>query len=62
MLHIMDYEDRDNFNNLLLQSFAVSSLLFVISGLWLFLYSFRRRDFSWIIGKKKTDPDHNTSA
>ena len=61
MLHIMDYEDRDDFNNLLLQSFAVSSLLFVISGLWLFLYSFRRREFSWIIGKKKTDPDQNTT-
>ena len=60
MLHIMDYEDRDDFNNLLLQSFAVSSLLFVISGLWLFLYSFRRREFSWILGKKKTDRDQNT--
>jgi hypothetical protein len=54
MLHIMDYENRDNFNNLLLQSFAISSLLFVFSGFWLFLYSFRRKDFSWVLRKKKT--------
>ncbi len=60
MLHIMDYDERDDFNNLLLQSFAISSLFFVVSGFWLFLYSFRRKDFSWIIGSKK--PDHDQGS
>ncbi|MFQ5589153.1 MAG: PepSY domain-containing protein [Nitrospiria bacterium] len=36
MLHIMDYEDRDNFNNLLLQGMSVLGLVTVASGfvLW----------------------------
>lgn len=35
MLHIMDYEERENFNNPLIRAFAVTGLLFALSGLWL---------------------------
>ncbi len=38
MLHIMDYDERDDFNNPLLKIFAATSLLFVLSGLCLVLY------------------------
>ncbi|MFN0025538.1 MAG: PepSY domain-containing protein, partial [Parvularculaceae bacterium] len=33
MLHIMDYGERDNFNNPLLRAFATTGLLFALSGL-----------------------------
>jgi uncharacterized iron-regulated membrane protein len=39
MLHTMDYEGRDDFNNLLLQAFAVFGLLTLLSGFALFLFS-----------------------
>ena len=35
MLHIMDYEERENFNNPLLRIFAATGLLFALSGLYL---------------------------
>ncbi len=35
MLHIMDYEERENFNNPLIRAFAVTGLLFALSGLYL---------------------------
>ncbi len=35
MLHIMDYEERENFNDPLIRAFAVTGLLFALSGLWL---------------------------
>lgn len=35
MLHIMDYEARENFNNPLIRTFAVTGLLFAVSGIWL---------------------------
>jgi uncharacterized iron-regulated membrane protein len=35
MLHIMDYEERENFNNPLIRAFAVTGFLFALSGLWL---------------------------
>ncbi|WP_163930609.1 hypothetical protein [Paraferrimonas sp. SM1919] len=37
MLHIMDYEHREDFNNPLLISFAALALLFSFSGVWLLL-------------------------
>ena len=46
MLHTMDYEGRDNFNNVLLKAFAVFGLLTLFSGFALFFISsrlFRRR-------------------
>ena len=39
-LHIMDYEERENFNHLLLQTLAIISLITVISGLILFFSTF----------------------
>ena len=46
MLHTMDYEGRDNFNNRLLQAFSVFGLLTIASGFALFVVSspvFRKR-------------------
>ncbi len=39
MLHIMDYDERSDFNNNLLRIFAFSGLLFVISGFVLWVLS-----------------------
>lgn len=35
MLHIMDYKERENFNNPLIQLFAVTGALFAMTGLYL---------------------------
>ena len=43
MLHIMDYEDRSNVNNTFLRIASTLGLLFMLSGVWLLFYSFRRR-------------------
>ena len=43
MLHIMDYEERSDAHNLLLQAAAITGLVFAISGLWLLFYSFSGR-------------------
>ena len=43
MLHIMDYEQRADVNNMLLRVAASVGLLFMLSGVWLLFYSFRRR-------------------
>jgi len=52
MLHIMDYENREDFNSPLL-IFAASLGLFVaLSGLILILYAFSKKDFYWIRPKK----------
>ncbi|CCQ11179.1 hypothetical protein PALB_20530 [Pseudoalteromonas luteoviolacea B = ATCC 29581] len=39
MLHIMDYDERENFNNPLLISFAATSVLFCIAGIVLLFQS-----------------------
>jgi hypothetical protein len=41
MLHTMDYEGRDDFNNLLLRAFSVFGLLTVLSGFALFVLTSR---------------------
>lgn len=41
MLHIMDYDEREDFNNPLLISFAVAALLFVFTGVILLIKSFK---------------------
>ncbi|MDN3637334.1 hypothetical protein QWY82_00810 [Simiduia curdlanivorans] len=41
-LHIMDYGDGDNFNNILLRLFAWLAFCFVLTGLVLSFYAFRR--------------------
>lgn len=43
MLHIMDYDEREDFNHPLLVAFALSALLFVFSGLGLLLAHYGRR-------------------
>ncbi len=43
MFHIMDYEERENVNNMLLRVAAISGLVFALSGAWLLIYSFNRR-------------------
>ncbi|MEZ0470039.1 PepSY domain-containing protein [Luteimonas salinilitoris] len=43
MLHIMDYQERADVNNTLLRTAAAIGSVFALSGIWLLLYSFRRR-------------------
>jgi uncharacterized iron-regulated membrane protein len=43
MLHIMDYEQRTDMNNVLLRATTVVGLIAVSSGIWLLCFSFRRR-------------------
>ena len=42
MLHTMDYEGRDNFNNLLLRAFALFGLFTILSGFTLFVLTSKR--------------------
>lgn len=43
MLHIMDYEEREDFNHPLLLTAAATALLFALTGLTMLFYSFRPR-------------------
>ena len=43
MLHIMDYDERENVNNTLLRAFTWGAVLMASSGLWLLFYSFHRK-------------------
>ena len=43
MLHIMDYETRDNVNNWLLRVFTLLAFTTVLSGVWLLWFAFPRR-------------------
>ena len=40
MLHVMDYEERENINNSVLRIFSVLGTLMGLSGVWLLFYSF----------------------
>jgi len=42
MLHIMDYDERENINNPLLRTFTWGAVLMALSGIWLLFYSFHR--------------------
>lgn len=42
-LHIMDYSERENPNNMLLRIFSWAALTLTLTGAWLLLYSFPRR-------------------
>lgn len=53
MLHIMDYDTRDNINNPLVISTSLFAVLFTISGITLIFFRFFRRDFNFLLGKKK---------
>lgn len=43
MLHIMDYETRDNVNNTLLRVATWAAVLMALSGAWLLIYAFPKR-------------------
>jgi uncharacterized iron-regulated membrane protein len=43
MLHIMDYDERTDAHNLLLQIAQFTGVIFGVTGLWLLFYSFRKR-------------------
>ena len=43
MLHIMDYDERTDAHNLLLNIAEISGLAFAITGIWLLFYSFSGR-------------------
>lgn len=43
MLHIMDYEERENVNNLLLRGFTLLALVTALSGAWLLFFAFPRK-------------------
>ena len=51
MLHIMDYDEREDFNHPLLIAFASTSLLFVFTGIFLLFQSQYRRDLRKLISK-----------
>ena len=48
MLHTMDYQGRDNFNNPLVITFGTAALWLSLSGFLLLFRSFRRRDFDLV--------------
>lgn len=41
MLHIMDYDEREDANNILLRTFSIVGVLLGITGIWLLFYSFQ---------------------
>ena len=54
MLHIMDYDERVDFNHPLLVGAAVIAFLMASSGLVLMLWRLGRRDFAWLgVARKK---------
>ncbi len=56
MLHIMDYEDRENFNNPLIRAFAVTGFLFALSGLFLVVTRVTGGRYKADIVRPKTPP------
>jgi hypothetical protein len=55
MLHIMDYEEREDAHNLLLITAQTTGLGFAITGLWLLFYSFSGR-------RRKQSHRHETAV
>lgn len=43
MLHIMDYDERENVNNPLLRTFTWGAVLMALSGAWLLLFAFPKK-------------------
>lgn len=52
MLHIMDYENRTDFNNPLVIWASLISLVLAISGIVLLFYRFSKKDIRWLTRKK----------
>ena len=55
MLHIMDYGDRENFNNPLVRAASVTGLLFAGSGLFLLIIRLRNNRFADDINRIKSN-------
>lgn len=53
MLHIMDYDERSDINNPLVIATSLFAVLFALSGFALIFFRFYRRDFNFILGKRK---------
>jgi hypothetical protein len=43
MLHIMEYEERENVNNTLLRTFTWGAVAMALSGVWLLLFAFPKK-------------------
>ncbi|MCA0900094.1 MULTISPECIES: PepSY domain-containing protein [Microbulbifer] len=56
MLHIMDYSERQDFNNPLLIGVGFATLWLVLSGVWLLFYRVSRRDFRWLALARRSRP------
>ena len=52
MLHTMDYQGRDNFNNPLVITIGFAALWLALSGFLLLFKSFRRQDFAFVTGRR----------
>jgi uncharacterized iron-regulated membrane protein len=52
MLHNMDYINRSSFNHPLIVVVAFATLFLSGTGFYLLFKSFKRRDFSWVSGRK----------
>ena len=53
MLHTMDYEGRDNFNNPIVITIGFAALWLALSGFLLLFKSFRRQDFAFVTGWRR---------
>lgn len=53
MLHIMDYENRTDFNHPLVIAASIVGFGLALSGILLLFYRFTRRDFRWLSGRRK---------
>ena len=54
MLHNMDYVNRTSFNHPLIIFVAFGALWLSFTGFYLLFKSFRRREFKWILGTRRT--------
>lgn len=61
MLHIMDYKERDDFNNPLLQVFSVTGLLFAVTGVALIITAMMRGRYSADL-RRISPPGKNKAA
>jgi uncharacterized iron-regulated membrane protein len=60
MLHTMDYQGRDNFNNPLVITMGMAALWLSLSGLILLFRSFRRQDFAFLaVGRRGAAAERN---
>lgn len=56
MLHNMDYVNRTSFNHPLIVIVAFATLFLSGTGFYLLFKSFARRDFRWILRRRRTTP------